>query len=106
MVADEHFVVRIPDNLPLDATAPLLCAGITVYSPLKHFGLDKPGTHVGVVGLGGLGHVAVKFAKAMGVKVTVISTSPNKKEEAIEHLGAESFLVSRDQNQMQVQNLY
>ncbi|KAL5819960.1 hypothetical protein ACOSQ4_023802 [Xanthoceras sorbifolium] len=91
MVADEHFVVRIPDSLPLD-----------VYSPLKYFGLDKPGMHVGVVGLGGLGHVAVKFAKAMGVKVTVISTSPNKKEEAIEHLGADSFLVSRNQDEMQV----
>ncbi|KAL5755251.1 hypothetical protein ACOSP7_023471 [Xanthoceras sorbifolium] len=101
MVADEHFVVRIPDNLPLDGGAPLLCAGITVYSPLKYFGLDKPGMHVGVVGLGGLGHVAVKFAKAMGVKVTVISTSPNKKEEAIEHLGADSFLVSRNQDEMQ-----
>ncbi|KAL5755249.1 hypothetical protein ACOSP7_023469 [Xanthoceras sorbifolium] len=102
MVADEHFVVRIPDSLPLDGGAPLLCAGITVYSPLKYFGLDKPGMHVGVVGLGGLGHVAVKFAKAMGVKVTVISTSPNKKEEAIEHLGADSFLVSRNQDEMQV----
>ncbi|KAH7566810.1 hypothetical protein JRO89_XS08G0238300 [Xanthoceras sorbifolium] len=101
MVADEHFVVRIPDNLPLDGGAPLLCAGITVYSPLKYFGLDKPGMHVGVVGLGGLGHVAVKFAKAMGVKVTVISTSPNKKEEAIEHLGADSFSVSRNQDEMQ-----
>ncbi|KAL5753293.1 hypothetical protein ACOSQ2_023800 [Xanthoceras sorbifolium] len=101
MVADEHFVVRIPDSLPLDGGAPLLCAGITVYSPLKYFGLDKPGMHVGVVGLGGLGHVAVKFAKAMGVKVTVISTSPNKKEEAIEHLGADSFLVSRNQDEMQ-----
>ncbi|EXB62434.1 putative mannitol dehydrogenase [Morus notabilis] len=100
MVADEHFIVRIPDNLPLDAGAPLLCAGITVYSPLKYFGLDKPGLHVGIVGLGGLGHVAVKFAKAMGVKVTVISTSPNKKKEAIEHLGADSFLVSRDQDEM------
>lgn len=100
MVAEEHFVVRIPDNLPLDAGAPLLCAGVTVYSPLKYFGLDKPGLHVGIVGLGGLGHVAVKFAKAMGVKVTVISTSPNKKKEAIEHLGADSFLVSRDQNEM------
>ena len=102
MVSDEHFVVRIPDNLPLDAAAPLLCAGITVYSPLKFYGLDKPGTQVGVVGLGGLGHVAVKFAKAMGAKVTVISTSPNKKKEALEHLGADSFLVSKDQDQMQV----
>ena len=102
MVADEHFVIRIPDNLPLDAGAPLLCAGITVYSPLKFYGLDKPGLHVGVVGLGGLGHVAVKFAKAMGAKITVISTSPNKKTEALEHLGADSFLVSTDQGQIQV----
>nr|XP_023870438.1 probable mannitol dehydrogenase [Quercus suber]POF24153.1 putative mannitol dehydrogenase [Quercus suber] len=101
MVSDEHFVIHIPDNLPLDASAPLLCAGITVYSPLRFYGLDKPGMHVGVVGLGGLGHVAVKFAKAMGVKVTVISTSPNKKKEALEHLGADSFLVSKEQDQMQ-----
>ncbi|XP_062145198.1 probable mannitol dehydrogenase [Alnus glutinosa] len=101
MVADEHFVVRIPDNLPLDAGAPLLCAGITVYSPLRFYGLDKPGMQLGVVGLGGLGHVAVKFAKAMGVKVTVISTSPKKEKEALEHLGANSFLVSTDQDQMQ-----
>ncbi|KAL2348989.1 hypothetical protein Fmac_002989 [Flemingia macrophylla] len=100
MVADEHFVVGIPDGLPLDAAAPLLCAGITVYSPLRYFALDKPGLHVGVVGLGGLGHVAVKFIKAFGAKVTVISTSPNKKEEAIQHLGADSFLISRDQDQM------
>ena len=102
MVADEAFVIRIPDSLPLDGAAPLLCAGITTYSPLRYFGLDKPGMHVGVVGLGGLGHVAVKFAKALGVKVTVISTSPSKKDEAIKHLGADSFLVSRDQDQMQV----
>ncbi|CAL5367876.1 unnamed protein product [Camellia sinensis] len=63
-----------------------------------YFGLDKPGMHVdvGVVGLGGLGHMVVKVAKAFGVKVTVISTSPSKKKEAIEHLGADSFLVSRD----------
>ncbi|KAJ4714585.1 putative Alcohol dehydrogenase [Melia azedarach] len=101
MVADEHFVIRIPDGIPLDACAPLLCAGITVYSPLRFYGLDKPGMHVGVVGLGGLGHVAVRFAKAMGVKVTVISTSPSKKEEAIENLGADSFVVSRNQDEMQ-----
>ncbi|KAI9125439.1 hypothetical protein K1719_004055 [Acacia pycnantha] len=101
MVADEHFVVGIPDALPLDAAAPLLFAGVTVYSPLRYYGLDKPGLHVGVVGLGGLGHMAVKFAKAFGVKVTVISTSPNKKKEAIEHLGADSFIVSREQDQMQ-----
>lgn len=102
MVVDEHFVIHIPDDLPLDASAPLLCAGITVYSPLRYYGLDKPGMHVGVVGLGGLGHVAVKFAKAMGVKVTVISTSPNKKNEAVERLGADSFLVSRNPDEMEV----
>ncbi|GMI68724.1 elicitor-activated gene 3-1, CINNAMALDEHYDE AND HEXENAL REDUCTASE [Hibiscus trionum] len=101
MVVDEQFIVRIPENLPLDAAAPLLCAGITVYSPLRYYGLDKPGLHIGVVGLGGLGHVAVKFAKAMGVKVTVISTSPTKKKEALENLGADSFLVSRDHHQLQ-----
>ena len=106
MVVDEHFVVSIPNGLPLDAAAPLLCAGITVYGPLRYFGLDKPGLHLGVVGLGGLGHLAVKFAKALGLKVTVISTSPNKKEEAIQHLGADSFVVSRDQDQMKVTILF
>ncbi|CAI0474272.1 unnamed protein product [Linum tenue] len=100
MVCDEHFVLRIPDALPLHSAAPLLCAGITVYSPLRYYGLDRPGMKVGVVGLGGLGHVAVKFAKAMGAKVTVISTSPAKKEEAIRNLGADSFLISRDQDEM------
>ncbi|XP_052195508.1 probable mannitol dehydrogenase [Diospyros lotus] len=101
MVVNEHFAVQIPEKLPLDGGAPLLCAGITVYSPLKYYGLTKPGTHLGVVGLGGLGHVCVKFAKAFGVKVTVISTSPRKKEEAMEHLGADSFLISTDADQMQ-----
>ncbi|KAJ4873955.1 Cinnamyl alcohol dehydrogenase 8 [Raphanus sativus] len=91
MVCDEGFIIRIPENLPLDAAAPLLCAGITVYSPLKYHGLDKPG---------GLGHVAVKFAKAMGLKVTVISTSDSKRDEAINRLGADSFVVSRDQKQI------
>ncbi|KAK6134966.1 hypothetical protein DH2020_031303 [Rehmannia glutinosa] len=100
MVCDEHFIIRWPENMPLDGGCPLLCAGITTYSPLKYFGLDKPGTHLGVVGLGGLGHVAVKFAKAFGAKVTVISTNPDKKEEAIKNLGVDSFLVSRDQDQM------
>ncbi|KAL4330800.1 hypothetical protein AHAS_Ahas13G0436300 [Arachis hypogaea] len=82
MVADEHFVIRIPDAMPLDGAAPLLCAGITVYSPMIYFGLNKPGLHLGVVGLGGLGHMAVKFAKAFGMEVSVISTSPGKKNEA------------------------
>ncbi|KAM7529383.1 hypothetical protein LguiB_032793 [Lonicera macranthoides] len=101
MVVHEHFAIRWPENLPLDSGCPLLCAGITTYSPLKYYGLDKPGLHIGVVGLGGLGHVAVKMAKAFGSKVTVISTSPNKKDEAIKGLGADAFLVSRDQEQMQ-----
>ncbi|KAL8038330.1 hypothetical protein ABFX02_11G099900 [Erythranthe guttata] len=101
MVADEHFIIRLPDNFPLDIGAPLLCAGVTTYSPLRHFGLDKPGISVGIVGLGGLGHVAVKFAKAFGTKVTVISTSLSKKKEAIENFGADEFLVSRDPEQMQ-----
>ncbi|KAI3992889.1 hypothetical protein MKX01_034239 [Papaver californicum] len=100
MVANERYIVRIPENLPLDAAAPLLCAGITVYSPMKYYGLCEPGIHIGVVGLGGLGHVAVKFGKAFGMKVTVISTSPAKEKEAIEHLGADLFLVSRNPEQM------
>ncbi|GKU98680.1 hypothetical protein SLEP1_g11652 [Rubroshorea leprosula] len=101
MVVNEHFIVRFPDSIPLDAASPLLCAGITVYSPLKYYGLGEPGKHVGIVGLGGLGHLAVKFAKALGCKVTAISTSPNKKNEALENLGADSFLVSSDTDQIQ-----
>lgn len=101
MVVDEHFTVRWPENLPMEA-APLLCAGITTYSPMKYYGLDKPGLNIGVVGLGGLGHMAVKFAKAFGANVTVISTSPSKKEEALQHLGADKFLLSNDPQQIQV----
>ncbi|CAH2042502.1 unnamed protein product [Thlaspi arvense] len=128
MVANEHFVVKFPASMPLDSGAPLLCAGITVYSPLKYYGLTKPGnkkfknkksktiadelltchhhcvtpgTELGVVGLGGLGHLAVKFAKAFGVKVTVISASPGKKEDAVRRLGADSFLISSDADHMQ-----
>ncbi|CAK9159923.1 unnamed protein product [Ilex paraguariensis] len=102
MVADEHFVLRWPDDLPLDSGAPLLGAGITMYSSLRYFELDKPGMHIGVVGLGGHGHLAVKFVKALGGKVTVISTSPEKKEGAIKNLGIDSFLVSSDPDQMQI----
>nr|QSL78023.1 mannitol dehydrogenase cytoplasmic [Nigella sativa] len=101
MVVNEHYVVRMPDNLPLDMSAPLLCAGITVYSPMKYFGLTEPGMHIGVVGLGGLGHVAVKFAKAFGLKVSVISTTPDKEKQAIEHLGADAFIFSYSPEQMQ-----
>ena len=100
IVADRHFVLRFPDNLPMDAGAPLQCAGITVYSPMKYYGLDKPGQRIGVVGLGGLGHMAVKFAKAFGQEVVVISTSPSKKEEACGRLGADGFIVSKNAEEM------
>ncbi|KAG9440138.1 hypothetical protein H6P81_020303 [Aristolochia fimbriata] len=96
VVVDQRFAVRFPEGLPMDGGAPLLCAGITVYSPMKYFGLCEPGMHLGVVGLGGLGHVAVKFAKAFGLRVTVISTSPGKKGEAVGRLGADAFLISRE----------
>ena len=102
VVVHERFVVRFPDAMPLDQGAPLLCAGITVYSPMKYHGLNVPGKHVGVLGLGGLGHVAVKFAKAFGMKVTVISTSPAKKQEALERLGADAFIVSKSADEMKV----
>ncbi|XP_058081255.1 probable mannitol dehydrogenase [Magnolia sinica] len=101
LVVNQNFAIHFPENLPLDGGAPLLCAGITVYSPMKYFGLSEPGMHLGVVGLGGLGHVAIKFGKAFGMKVTVISTSPRKEKEAIEGLGADSFLVSCDPAQME-----
>lgn len=100
VVLHQKFALHLPANLPMDAAAPLLCAGITTYSPLRHFGLDKPGMRVGVVGLGGLGHMAVKLAKAFGCEVTVISTSPNKKEEAIKGLKADHFIVSKNEEEM------
>ncbi|GJM98856.1 hypothetical protein PR202_ga15903 [Eleusine coracana subsp. coracana] len=100
IVVREHYVVRVPDGLSPERTAPLLCAGVTVYSPMMRHALNQAGKHLGVVGLGGLGHVAVKFGKAFGMKVTVISTSPSKRQEAIEHLGADEFLVSSDPEQM------
>ncbi|KAL5215002.1 hypothetical protein ABZP36_004154 [Zizania latifolia] len=100
VVVSERFVVQFPDGLPLDRGAPLLCAGVTVYVPMKQHGLSEPGKHVGVIGLGGLGHVAVKFAKAFGMKVTVISTSPEKRHEAVERLGADAFVVSTNASDM------
>ncbi|XP_059431846.1 probable cinnamyl alcohol dehydrogenase 9 [Corylus avellana] len=100
VVVDERYVLRFPDNLPPDAGAPLLCAGVTVYSPMKYYGMTEPGKHLGVAGLGGLGHVAVKFGKAFGLKVTVISSSPKKEDEALNRLGADSFLVSSDPAKM------
>ncbi|KAF2284351.1 hypothetical protein GH714_021056 [Hevea brasiliensis] len=100
IVVDQNFVVHFPDGLPSDAGAPLLCAGITVYSPMKYYGMTEPGKHLGIVGLGGLGHVAVRIAKAFGLKVTVISSSPRKESEAINRLGADAFLVSNDAGKM------
>ena len=89
ITVDEAYVVRIPEAIPLDRAAPLLCAGITTYSPLRHFGV-KAGDKVAVVGLGGLGHMAVKIADAMGARVTVLSHSPGKREDAL-RLGAQDF---------------
>lgn len=99
ITVDEAFVVRIPEGLPLDRAAPLLCAGITTYSPLKRFGCG-PGRKVAVMGLGGLGHVGVRIARAMGAEVTVISTTEAKRADAAA-LGAHDFLVSRDREAMQ-----
>ncbi len=89
IVVDENFVVLIPDNLPLDQAAPLLCAGITTYSPLRHWQAG-PGKKVGVIGLGGLGHMAVKLARAFGAEVTVLSHSQKKQEDS-KRLGAHHF---------------
>ncbi|VAI50932.1 unnamed protein product [Triticum turgidum subsp. durum] len=100
VVVHERFVVRFPNTIPLDKGAPLLCAGITMYSPMKYHGLNVPGMHLGVLGLGGLGHVAVKFGKAFGMKVTVISSSPGKMQEALERLGANAFIVSKSADEM------
>ena len=94
ITVSQDFVLKIKKGLPLDRIAPLLCAGITTYSPLKRYGTQK-GKKVGVVGLGGLGHMAVKIAKAMGAEVTVFSTSSNKKADA-KKLGAKHFVLSKD----------
>ncbi|KAL0351726.1 UNVERIFIED_CONTAM: putative cinnamyl alcohol dehydrogenase 6 [Sesamum calycinum] len=102
LVADHRYVVRVPESLPMDAAAPLLCAGITVFSPLKDNNLlESSGKRIGVVGLGGLGHIAVKFGKAFGHHVTVISTSPSKEKEAKNGLGADDFILSTNADQMQ-----
>src|SRR5438034_2257929 len=98
IVVDEHFVLRVPSNLNVAAAAPLLCAGITTYSPMHHWGVTK-GKKVGVVGLGGLGHMAVKFAHALGAHVVVFTTSPHKTEDAL-RLGADEVVVSRNADEM------
>lgn len=94
IVVDENYVLRVPASIPLDRAAPLLCAGITVYSPMRHYGV-KAGDRVAVVALGGLGHMAVKIARAMGAHVTVLSTSPSKRDDALK-LGADDFAATAD----------
>jgi uncharacterized zinc-type alcohol dehydrogenase-like protein len=101
LVVDEDFVLRVPDGLDPAGAAPLLCAGITTYSPLRHWNVRK-GQKVGVVGLGGLGHMAVKLASAFGARVVVFTTSPGKAEDAV-RLGAHEVVVSRNAAEMQRQ---
>jgi uncharacterized zinc-type alcohol dehydrogenase-like protein len=90
--------LRVPSNLNLAGAAPLLCAGITTYSPMRHWGVKK-GQKVGIVGLGGLGHMGVKFAHAFGAHVVVFTTSPNKKDDAL-RLGADEVVVSKNDDEM------
>lgn len=99
IVVDEHFVLQISDKLDLAAVAPLLCAGITTYSPLKHWKVG-PGSKVGIVGLGGLGHMAVKLAHAMGAYVVLFTTSPDKAIDA-KRLGADEVIISKNADEMQ-----
>ena len=101
IVVDDHYVLRIPDNLELDVAAPLLCAGITTYSPLREWQAG-PGKKVGIMGLGGLGHMGVKHAHAMGAEVTLISHSPSKEADA-KRLGADHFLLLSDKQAMKEQ---
>lgn len=98
VVVDENYVLRIPENLDLAATAPLLCAGITTYSPLRHWNVS-PGQKVGIVGIGGLGHMGIKIAKAMGAHVVAFTTSESKFAEA-KRLGADEVVLSKDKEQM------
>ncbi len=100
IIVREEFVLRIPENLDTKAVAPLLCAGITTYSPLRHWNIKK-GDKVGVVGLGGLGHMGIKFAHAMGAQTVMITTSPEKAKDA-KRLGADAVLLSNDRADMQV----
>ena len=98
VVVEERFVIKVPETMDLQAVAPLFCAGITTYSPLRHWKIG-PGMKVGVIGLGGLGHMGVKFAHAFGAETVMITTSPNKAEDA-KRLGADSVLISKDEAQM------
>lgn len=98
IVVDQDFVLRIPDNIDPKGAAPLLCAGITTYSPLAHWGV-KEGDKVGVIGLGGLGHMGIKFAHAMGAHTVMVTTSPDKSEDA-KKLGADEVLISKNEGEM------
>ncbi|RZJ48776.1 MAG: NAD(P)-dependent alcohol dehydrogenase [Flavobacterium sp.] len=98
VVVDEHFVLKIPSNLDLAAVAPLLCAGITTWSPLRHWNVGKD-SKVAVVGLGGLGHMAIKLAKGLGAHVTLFSRTPDKEKDALE-LGADAVIISTEKSQM------
>lgn len=105
VVVDEHFVLRMPENLDLAGAAPLLCAGITTWSPLRHWNVG-PESKVAVVGLGGLGHMAIKLAKGLGAEVTLFSRSPNKEQDAFD-LGADHVVISTDDEAMKsVKNEY
>lgn len=95
-----RFVVRIPEKLAPEQAAPLLCGGVTAYSPLKQFNRSDKVISAGILGLGGVGHMGAKIAKAMGHNVTVISSSDKKREEALKHLGADAFLVSSNTAEM------
>ena len=98
VVVDEHFVLKVPSNLDLAAVAPLLCAGITTWSPLRHWKVGK-GSKVAVVGLGGLGHMAIKLARGLGANVTLFSRTPDKTSDALD-LGANKVIISTDNDQM------
>ncbi|RZJ81347.1 MAG: NAD(P)-dependent alcohol dehydrogenase [Chryseobacterium sp.] len=99
IIAQEKFVMRIPENLEISAVAPILCAGVTTYTPLKNFGV-KAGHQVGIIGIGGLGHVAVKIAKAMGATVTAITSKEDKRTAAIE-IGADAVIISENKDEME-----
>ncbi len=98
IIVKEDFVLKIPENLEIESVAPLLCAGITTFSPLNHWGIKK-GDKVGIVGLGGLGHMGIKFAHAMGAETYMITTSPSKAEDA-KKLGADAVLISKEEKEM------
>ncbi len=102
IIVSEKFVLQIPDGLDLKSAGPLLCAGITTWSPLRHWKVEQ-GTNVGVIGLGGLGHMALKLAKGLGANVTLFTRSPGKEQDA-RRLGADNIITSTDANQMSAVN--